>query len=300
MLIFAFSGALLAFGAPASSQGTEPYVSPFGDLTITADDLLPGSTVMFTGDGFTPETPVFLTVRQNESANVLVEDEGAADGEGAIEFELVLDEAFEPGGYSASVRGTTIDGAVLDLSGGFNVDGPPTPTPAPTPSEGEPPVLPTPQPTPGPTTAVVPTPTPTARPAITGPTPTPEGAVPTPTPTPIQLESDDDSGDAEVLGESVDGEGDDSVASSDDASEPSSEADASTDGDGGTAASQDDPAAASGDDGDTDEVAAPAIEGSGGIGGGAIAGLLVAIGLIGGGAFAMYRRSTKPKPTHAE
>ena len=300
MLIFAFSGALLAFGAPASSQGTEPYVSPFGDLTITADDLLPGSTVMFTGDGFTPETPVFLTVRENETADVLVEDEGAADTEGAIEFELVLDEAFEPGGYSASVRGTTIDGAVLDLSGGFNVDGPPTPTPAPTPSEGEPPVLPTPRPTPGPTTAVVPTPTPTARPAITGPTPTPEGAVPTPTPTPIQLESDDETGDAEVLGESVDGDADDPVASSGDSSESAGEA-GSSEGDE-VAGSEDEPAASSADDGDVgdDEIAAPAIEGSGGVGGGAIAGILAAIALIGGGAFFMYRRSTQTKPTHAE
>ena len=68
MLIFAFSGALLAFGAPAGSQGSEPYVSPFGDLTIEADSLLPGSTVMLSGDGFTPDTDAALTRFRREDA----------------------------------------------------------------------------------------------------------------------------------------------------------------------------------------------------------------------------------------
>ncbi len=296
--MFAFSGALLAFGAPAGSQGSEPYVSPFGDLTIVADDLLPGSMVSLSGDGFTPETPVFLTVRQNSTAEVLVEDEGEADVEGAVAFELELTEVFEPGGYSAMVRGTTIDGAILDLSGGFNVDGPDEPTATPTPEDD--PVLPDPTPTTEPTPRPTATPRPTPRAPILGPTPTPEGAVPTPSPTPLPVapgEEDDD--DAEVLGESVD-DGDSDAATADDAAstEPSQdgsqdEAATGSDGDG-------EDAPASGDDGDVDEVAAPAIEGSGGVGGAQVAGILGAIALIGGGAFFMYRRSTRPTATHAE
>ena len=298
MLLFAFSGAFLAFGAPAGSQGTEPYVSPFGDLTIVADELLPGSTVMLSGDGFTPETPVFLTVRQNATAEVLVENDGEADLEGAVEFELELTEAFEPGGYSAMVRGTTIDGAILDLSGGFNVDGPEEPTATPTPDSV---TLPTPRPTSEPAPVPTATAVPTPRPPILGPTPTPEGE-PTPTPTPIDLGAGagDDEGDAEVLGESID-DGDSGASTGDGGGDGASGGteDATAQGDGDVVASGDSGEPASTDSGG-DEVAAPAIEGSGGIGGGAIAGILAAVALIGGGAFAMYRRSTRTVPTHAE
>lgn len=298
MLLFAFSGALLAFGAPAGSQGSEPYVSPFGDLTIVADDLLPGSMVMLSGDGFTPETPVFLTVRQNATADVLVEDEGAADGDGAVEFELVLTEGFEPGGYSALVRGTTIDGAILDLSGGFNVDGPDEPTVTPTPDPG--PELPTPTPTAVPTARPTATPLPTPRPPILGPTPTPEGAVPTPTPTlvPVAPGDGDDEGDAEVLGQSVD---DDAAAAESNEGGSSDASDGGAQEGAAAGSDQDDPVASGEADDDAgDEIAAPAIEGSGGVGGAQVAGILAAVALIGGGAFVMYRRSTRTTPTHAE
>lgn len=293
VLILAFSGALLTLGAPAGSQGTEPYVSPFGDLTIEADDLLPGSTVRLSGDGFTPETPVFLTVRRNATADVLVEDDDMADGAGAVSFSLVLGEGFAPGGYSALVRGTTIDGAILDLSGGFNVDAPPEPTPTPE-VAAEP--TPAPEPTPRPPAAPLPTP----RRPILGPTPTPEGAVPTPTATPLPAppSGDADDGDAEVLGEAV--ADDDPVTDGAEGQDDGGDGSPDTDADGVADASPDAEAAADDADVTDDEVAAPAIDGSGGVGGAQVAGLVLAVALIGGGAFAVYRRSTRTTPTHAE
>lgn len=299
VLIFAFSGAFFAFGTSASSQGTEPYVSPFGDLTIEADSLLPGATVRLSGDGFTPETPVFLTVRENASATVLVEDEGEADVAGAVAFELVLSEGFGPGGYSASVRGTTIDGAILDLSGAFNIDAPPEPTPTPEQAPARPDPTPTPEPTPRPAA----TPLPTPRPPITGPTPTPDGAVPTPSATAVPATPGPE--DAEVLGETVD-DNDPIAGASGDADETGGAStsgtseDPDSDGDDGDAAG--DPASSGSDDdpSDVDEIAAPAIEGSGGVGGGQVAGIVAAIAAIGGAAFYLYRRSTRIKPTHAE
>jgi hypothetical protein len=129
--LFALSAIIILTTHQAGARQGDPYTGPiFGDLTIVGDTT-PGSTVLLTGDGFAPDSALTLLITSSSTAEVAREGDAAADADGSASVSVDIGTELL-GNYTVTLKGQTVDGATIELSGAFLVAPDPEPIPEPT------------------------------------------------------------------------------------------------------------------------------------------------------------------------
>lgn len=120
LAVLCIAGGFTFAAIGAGAQQTTQYAPMFGDLTLDGAPAA-GATLSLAGQGFGGGEMLQLTLRSNLTNETVSQSNHEADPAGNFLLTYSLPAELEPGSYTVTVNGFTVDALTLELTTGFDI-----------------------------------------------------------------------------------------------------------------------------------------------------------------------------------